>query len=66
MAELRARVGRPQLIEAPPLPQQFIADRPKAAFLFLVLLVILDVVYCYLSLFVLYIKIEIGKNRYQM
>ena len=40
----------------------FIAGRPKAVLLFCSL-VIIDVVCRYLSLFLLYINIEIGKNR---
>ena len=59
----RARVGRRKLVEAP-RPSNFIPDRPKAAHLFLFFfLVILDVVCRYLSLFLLYINIKIGKNR---
>ena len=42
-AELRARVGQPQTSWSPPVI--FIAGRPKAALLFLV---ILDVERCYL------------------
>ena len=61
MAELRARVGRRKLFEAPP-PSNCIAGRPMAAPL-VWFLVILDVVCRCLSLFVLYINIEIGKNR---
>ena len=44
----------------------FIADRPKAALLFWFFSVFLDVVFRYLSLFLLYINIKIGKNRYYM
>ena len=41
-------------------PSNFIAGRPKAAFLF-GSLVVLDAVFRYLSLFLLYINIKIGK-----
>ena len=43
-------------------PCNFIAGRPKAALLF-GSLVIFDVVCRYLSFFLLYINIKIGKNR---
>ena len=41
----------------------YTAGRPKAALLFFGSLVVLDVVFRYLSLFFLYIKTKIGKNR---
>ena len=44
-------------------PINFIAGRPKAALLF-GFFGDLDMVYRYLSLFLLYINIKIGKTRY--
>ena len=58
MAEPRSTAN---WLKLPP-PSNFIAGRPKAALLF-GSLVILDVVCRYLSLFVLYINLEIGKDR---
>ena len=49
-----------KLIKAPP-PSNYIAGRSKAALLFCSM-VILDVVCRYLSLFLLYISMKIGKN----
>ena len=61
--EPRQRKGRGsvdrKLVEA---PSNFIAGRPKAAPLFW-FSVVLDVVFRYLSLFLLYINIKLGKNR---
>ena len=54
---LRGLVDR-KLVEAP--PSNFIAGRPKAALLFYSL-VILDVVFRYLSLSLLYINTKVGK-----
>ena len=46
-------------------PSNFIAGRPKAALLFWSFLVLV-VVFRYLSLFLLYINIKIGRNRCYM
>ena len=63
MAELRARVGRPQLVEAPPPPppSYFIAGRPKAA----LLIWFFGDFKCGVPLFIviLVINMKIGKNR---
>ena len=63
LQEKAARVGRPQTSLSTPTPSNFIAGRPKAALLFW----FFGNFRCgvsFLSLFVLYINIEIGKNRY--
>ena len=52
-------VGRPQTSSSPSTPSNFIAGRPKAALLFWFFS---DYRYSVL-LFLLYMKIEIGKNR---
>ena len=57
-AELRARAGRPQSSSSPPVIL-LLTDR----LFFFGSLVVLDVVFRYLSLFLLYINIKIGKNR---
>ena len=59
--QVRGLVDR-ELLEA---PSNFIAGRRKALFCF-GSLVILDVVFRYLSLFLLYINMEISKNRCYM
>ena len=58
MTELRARAGRPQTSLSP--PAILLLAVPRRVFCF-GSLVILDVACRYLSLFVLYINIEIGK-----
>ena len=59
----RARASRPQTSSSPtPPPSNFIAGRPKAALLF-GSVVVLDVVFRYLSLFLLYINIKMGKKK---
>ena len=57
-AELRAGVGRPQTSSSP--PSNFIAFRPRRLFCFSSL-VVLDVLFRYLSLILLYINIKMGK-----
>ena len=58
--EIRARVGRPQTSWSPPVI--LLLAIPRQLFCF-GSFVVLDVVFRYLSLFLLYITIEIGKNR---
>ena len=59
--QVRGLVDR-KLVEAPPPPSNSLLAVPMRLFWF-GLLVILDVVCRYLSLFVIYINIELGKNR---
>ena len=58
-AEARARVCRPQASSSPPVISLLSVPRGLFCFGFLV---ILDVVHCYLWLFLLYINMKIGKN----
>ena len=58
-AETRARVGRPQTSSSPPVILLLVV--PRRLFCF-GSFVVLDVVFRYLSLFLLYINIKIGKN----
>ena len=60
-AKLRARFGRPQTSSSPPVI--LLLAVPRRLFCF-GSLVVLDVVFGYLSLFLLYINIKIGKNRF--
>ena len=55
-----ARVGRPQTSSNPPVI--LLLAVPRRLFYF-GSLVVLDVMFRYLSLFLLYINIKIGKNR---
>ena len=57
-AELLARVGRPQKVEAPVISLQAVQKR---LFCFGSLM-ILEVACCYLGLFSLYMSIKIGKS----
>ena len=59
-AELRARVGRRQTRSSPSVI--LLLAVPRRLFCF-GSLVVLDVVFRYLSFFLLYINITIGKNR---
>ena len=59
-AELKARVGRPQTSWSPPVI--LLLAVPRRLFCF-GSLVVLDVVFRYLSLFLLYINIKIGKKK---
>ena len=59
-AELRARIDRPQTSSSPPVI--LLLAVPRRLFCF-GSLVVLDVVFRYLSLGLLYINTKIGKNR---